>query len=94
MSTLKTAFSTGPGLFAVRTSSSDPSIGSETVRLFTARIEAYDGPRAKNTDFDEMVFTLLPAMAVGKPDVARAMIELHATLTANMGVLLAEARKS
>jgi hypothetical protein len=93
MNTLETAFSTGPGLFSVRSTETDKSIPTDRIRLYTVRVEAYDGPLIKNTDFDTLKFLLLPALVGGRPDVARAFVDLHGVLGMNLDFLRAEAAK-
>lgn len=90
---MKTAFSTGPGFFAANTRATDDTIPAGTLRMLIARVEAYDGPLAKGTAFDQMEFKLLVEMADGRPDVARALLALHAALAGNLELLKAEAKQ-
>jgi hypothetical protein len=86
-----TVLSTGPGFYAASTRSHDDLVPAGKIRMFVARIEAYDGPLERGTQFDKMQFNLLPAMADGDKAVARALLALHSTLTANLELLKKEA---
>ena len=88
---MTTAFCTGPGFFSVKTSKSDPSIPPNVMRIFTARIEAYDYPET-SPDFQESVFTVLPAKADGRPEIAKALLELGNVIQANREILMVYAR--
>ncbi len=88
---MKTVFNTGPGFYAASTRTHDDTVPSGAMRFFIARIEAYDGPLALGSEFEKTQFKLLPAMAEGKPEVARALLQLHFALSANLELLRAEA---
>lgn len=90
---MKTVFSTGPGFYAASTRKVDDTVPPDKIRMFIARVEAYDGPLALGTDFDKTEFKLLPAMAEGKPEVARALLQLHSSLSANLELLKQEAKQ-
>jgi hypothetical protein len=90
---MKTVFSTGPGFYAANTQAHDDTIPPDMMRFFVARIEAYDGPARPNTEFDKLEFKLLPAMAQDRPDVARALLQLHSSLSANLEQLKIEAAR-
>lgn len=88
---MKTAFSTGPGFYAAVTDKTDRLVPAGHIRLFCARLEAYDGPLEHGTQMAETEFAVLPAMAQGRPDVARALLALHDALGANLRQLRVEA---
>ncbi len=88
-----TKFSTGPGFYAAQTNEGNPKIPKGTIRLYVARIEAYDGPAALGDDMDKVEFTVLPAMAENNPEVAMALIQLHSALSGNLDQLKIEAAK-
>jgi hypothetical protein len=90
---MKTAFSTGPGFYAAASSEYDDTVPPGVLRIFCARLEAYDGPKKSGTDFDATEFKLLPAMADGNPQVARALLQLHTVLTSNLKLIEAEAKR-
>lgn len=90
---MNTAFATGPGFYAANTRKVDDTVPEGRIRLYVARIEAYDGPLAHGTPFNQTEFKLLPAMADGNPAVARALLQLHASLTANLELIKAEAKQ-
>lgn len=88
---MKTAFATGPGFYAAATAKSDNLIPTGTLRFYVARIEAYDGEAAQLAG-NETQFKLLPAMCEGKPDVARALMQLRHHLNANAELIVREAK--
>jgi len=90
---LETVFSTGSGLYAANSIVNDKSIAPGKIRLLFARIDVYDIEAKTGTEFDEMSFMLLAALAQGRPDIARALITLHETLAANLPLLKHEAQK-
>ena len=79
---MTTAFSTGPGFFAANTRKADRTILPNTLRVLCARIEAYDIPEGDAIGLDTN-FTVLFAMAEGRPDIARAMLSLGAAIKGN-----------
>lgn len=89
---MKTIFSTGPGFYAASTHEFDDLVTPGNLRLFIARIEAYELPAKTGTEFDKHEFMLLPAMASNKPEVARALLQLHASLSQNLRQLKIEAK--
>ena len=90
---MKTAFSTGPGFYAANTRKVDDTVPPGMMRFYIARIEAYDGPLSKGSDLADTEFKLLPAMADGRPEVARALLQLHSALAGNLEMLKAEAKQ-
>lgn len=79
---MNTVFNTGPGFFAALSRKVDPSIAPGTLRVLCARIEAYDIPQG-DLDGENCTFTLLFAMAEGRPDVAKALLQLGKAIAAN-----------
>lgn len=90
---MKTAFATGPGFFAARSRKVDPAVPPGMMRFLVARIEAYDGPVAHDSALGETSFTILAALCEGKPEVARAMLELGDHIHSNRAMIEAEAKK-
>lgn len=90
---MKTAFATGPGFFSARSNKVDASIPPGVMRFQVARIEAYDGPITHDEGLDKTSFTILAALCDGKPEVARAMLELGDHIQANRAMIEAEAKK-
>ena len=90
---MKTAFATGPGFFSARSHNVDPAIPPGVMRFHLARIEAYDGPIKGDETLDQTKFTILAALCDGKPEVARAMLELGDHINANRALIEAEAKK-
>ncbi len=83
---MNTVFSTGPGFFAALSRKVDRSIAPGTLRVLCARIEAYDIPKG-DLDGENTTFTVLFAMAEGRPDVAKALLSLGDAITANAAML-------
>lgn len=90
---LKTAFSTRPGFYAASTRPHDDLVPAGQMRFFVARIEAYDGGITNDPLADQTEFKLLVAMADGKPEIARALLQLHGALAANLKFLKEEAKQ-
>lgn len=87
---MTTAFSTGPGFYAAVTSEHDPSLPPKTLRVYCARIEAYDFPVTEDIT---TTFTLLPAMSEGRPDIAKALLSLAVVLAENSDAIQAQIPK-
>jgi hypothetical protein len=82
---MKTAFQTGPGMFAADSRKVDRSIPPRVVRVYCARIEAYDitdAPIDLDTEFE-----ILFAKAEKDPRVARALLKLGEAIEANRALL-------
>lgn len=90
---MTTAFATGPGFYAAKTTKSDPSVPPGQMRFFLARLEAYDGPIKADALTNQTEFSILAAMCVGKPTIARALLELSDHIQANRAMISAEASK-
>jgi hypothetical protein len=84
---MTTAFQTGPGFYAAASRKADKSLPPGTVRIYCARLEAYDLPRAAEEHELKTEFKLLVAMAEEKPAIARALLQLHGALNANIDLL-------
>ena len=89
---MTTAFQTGPGFYAANSKKSDQSIPAGKLRIYCARIEAYD---MDLTDDEEPAldtsFELLVAKSQGNPQIAKALLQLHKSLGGSLEVLKAEA---
>lgn len=79
---MKTVFGTGPGFFAAKTDRVSASVPPKTVRIYCARLEAYDIP-AEDGAMDNLKFTLLPAMADKNPELAQALLDLAQVIGSN-----------
>ena len=94
---MTTAYSTGPGFYAVMTKDAknpithDTTIPAGKVRVYVARLEAYDID-ASAAD-GEIQFTVLPAMAQGNPRVAKALLLLGDVINGNREAIRQEASK-
>lgn len=82
---MKTIFQTGPGLFAAASNKTEKSAPPGKVRIYLARIEAYDldgGPLD-----DETSFELLVAKASKNKQLANALLILSDSLQSNKKML-------
>lgn len=80
---MNTAFQTGPGFFAVVTHDHDPTIPEGKMRVYCARLEAYDLP-IQGSDPDP-TFELLVAKSEDDKRVAKALLLLEENIKANRG---------
>ena len=88
---MTTAFQTGPGFYAALTSDHCPSLPPNTMRVYCARLEAYDIPTNDPDDSGlETRFQLLFHDADGKPEIARAILQLADSIEGNKESLLKE----
>lgn len=81
---MTTAFSTLPGFYAAQTDKTNPRVPPRTLRIYVARLEAYDMP--VNDDEEpglDTQFTILGALAAGNPEVANSMLLLAQHVEAN-----------
>lgn len=90
---MTTAFQTGPGFFAAMSHSHDKSVPLGFLRVFCARIEAYDLPKGSEV-MDKIEFTVLFAMAEEDPRIAQALLYLGETIAGNRKALEEIAKKS
>lgn len=92
---MKEAFRLAPGFYAAYSNKVDSEIPPDTMRLYVARLEAYDMPISKATEVDKNTsFQILFALADGNPQAAKAMLRLHDALGRNLKVLKEEAAKA
>jgi len=82
---MTTAFQTGPGFYAANTRAVDKAIPAGVMRVYCARIEAYD-LADDQVDLDTQ-FSLLVAMAEGKPQIAKALLSLADSIGGNRKTL-------
>jgi hypothetical protein len=83
---MTTAFQTGPGFYAADTSDHRRNLPPNTMRVYCARLEAYDLPLG-DRDSRNTEFQILFAQAEGNPDVARALLLLGRTIEGNRQLL-------
>lgn len=88
---MKTAFQNGPGFYAAATSDKRRDLPRNTMRIYCARLEAYDLPLTDDA-MDAVKWELLPAQAEGKPEIARALLLLADVLAANKAELERQAK--
>lgn len=88
---MKTHLQTGPGLFWVATAEI-PGIPQGVMRLYCARVEAYDLPY-NGEAINNLKFELLVAKGEGRPELARALLELGRAIQVNASELRKEAAK-
>ncbi len=82
---MKTVFKTGPGFFAAYTKEGDPSIANGKMQIYLASIEVVE---LDSTPLDnDTHFTLLVAMAEGRPDIAKAILMLGSAIEQNREIL-------
>ncbi|MBE2178900.1 MAG: hypothetical protein IAE97_00305 [Chthoniobacterales bacterium] len=79
---MTTAFQTGPGFYAAETSKKCRSLVPGTMRVYCARMEAYDVPE-NDVDGLSTEFHLLFAKAEGNPEIARAILLLGKCIEKN-----------
>lgn len=84
---MKTAFQTGPGFFAANDCRHEPAVPPGVMRVYCARLEAYDIEPEKNQDDAETSFELLVAKAEGNPELARVLLRLKEALIGNSPLL-------
>jgi hypothetical protein len=84
---MQTAFQLKPGFFAAYSRSHNPCVPEGKMRIYCARIEAYDIDIKPGTPDDETAFTVLPALAEGEPEIALALTKLGESLAANRAEL-------
>lgn len=89
---MTTVFKNGPGFYAASTSKTNPRIAPGVMRLYLARIEAVDLPPEHAAVDNETQFQILFAQAENNPEVAHALLQLHAALTGNLENLKAQAQ--
>lgn len=83
---MTTAFQTGPGFFAADTSEHDKTLPANTMRVYCARIEAYDLPLHDKAALDTQ-FTILAAQGENDPRVAKALLKLGEHIKGNKTTL-------
>ena len=82
---MKSVFQTGPGFFAADSNKVLPELEDGVLRIYCARIEAYD---IEDQESDrEMSFKVLFAMCEDNPELARALLKLGDAIGANEEVL-------
>lgn len=83
---MKTVLQTGPGFYAANTSQVDAKIPPGVLRVYCARVEAYD---MEKTDpaMDDIQFELLVAKAEKDPELAKALLQLVKSLSGNIPLL-------
>lgn len=88
---MTTAFQTGPGFYAALASDKYPELPPDTMRIYCVRMEAYD-LKTNSTEEPglETNFKVLFHEADGKPEIARALLQLGSSITANQESLLKE----
>lgn len=79
---MKTAFQNGPGFYAADTSRNRADLPPNSMRIYCARLEAYDLPLAGDA-VDNIEFQILFAQAEGNPEIARALLKLGEAIAAN-----------
>lgn len=89
---MTTAFQTGPGFFAAETSAYNKAIPPSSLRIYCARIEAYDLPE-ESADMDNIQFEILFAKAEKDPQIAHALLKLRDTINENEPLLRALLKK-
>lgn len=90
---MTTVFKNGPGFYAGATIKTNRRVKDGVMRLYLARLEAVDLPPEHAETDNATEFEVLFAQAENNPEVAHAMVQLHAALSANLGMLQAEADK-
>lgn len=90
---MTTAFQTGPGFYAAFTDAKNNRVPRWRMRLYHARLEAYDIPLGSDPLSEVTSFHLLVAQAQGNPEIAFALLELAKAIEANRAHLEAEAGK-
>lgn len=80
---MKTAFSTGPGFFAADTSGHDRDLPPGVMRVYCARMEAYDLPIDASQEDLDTNFQVLFSQAEGNPEIAKAMLKLSGAIESN-----------
>jgi hypothetical protein len=83
---MTTAFQTGPGFYAAESNKNNPRIPPGVVRIYCARIEAYDLPDDDDLA-DSISFTLLVALSETDPRIGRALQQLMSSLDGNRSTL-------
>ena len=83
---MKTAYQTGPGMYAADTSGHARYLPDDTMRVYCARIEAYDLELRDKGSINTQ-FQVLFAQADDNPEVARALLKLADTINCNRGML-------
>ncbi|MCH6256684.1 hypothetical protein MLD52_09010 [Puniceicoccaceae bacterium K14] len=78
---MNTAFQTGPGVYALATDTIDENISKDTVRVYFARLEAYDMP--KEDAHNNSKYRLLVSMAEDSPEIAQALLRLSESIEIN-----------
>lgn len=79
---MTTIFQSGPGLYAAETPEGNASVAPGTMRVYCARIEAYDLSASEQSDMDTS-FHILFAKAENDPRIARALLKLGDTIAVN-----------
>lgn len=73
---MNTAFQTGPGFYAAQSAKVDQSIPPGIVRIYCARLEAYDLPCHGDDPALDTTFEILAAKVEKDPRLARALLLL------------------
>jgi hypothetical protein len=89
---MTTAFQNGPGFYAARTSETNPRVQPGILRIYCARLEAYDIPAAAGMEDLETKFELLVAQAERDAEIARALLDLHESIGRNLDCIRKAAR--
>lgn len=89
---MTTIFQTGPGFFSAVTNDKDRSVPVGKMRIYCARIEAYDLDQEERMDMDTNV-TILFSMAEKDPKVALVPLRLGDAIGRNRKNLEAFAKK-
>lgn len=90
---MTTAFQTGPGFFAAATSNKDKTLPPNTMRVYCARVEAYDLPLNGGEDELDAQFTILASLGENDPRVAGALLKLGVHVDTNKSTLEAMAKE-
>lgn len=83
---MKTAFQTGPGLYAANTNKVDRTIPKDVLRVYLIRMEAYD-LTAGDDSMNNVQFQILFAMAENNPQIAQALLTLRDSINGNEATL-------
>lgn len=89
---MKTAFQTGPGFFCGFTHKFNRRVDPGQLRLYLARLEAYDFPLQVFSGEDQTQFQVLASMAEGNPELAHALLQLGEHINGNRELLESYAR--
>lgn len=89
---MNTAFQTGPGFFAAQTAKVDRTIPLGIIRIYCARLEAYDLPHHGDDPGLETTFEILAAKVEKDPRLARALLLLADHVNGNRELIEEAAR--